>query len=91
MELNTQSWRARKRAEIAERRAKVMQRYREGMTQPQIARELGTSQFLVSEDINAQIAEWKRQAQIDIAAHIAQELERINRGCLSLDSKELPL
>lgn len=79
MEANTQSWRARKRAEIAERRAIVAAKYKSGKTQVQIARELGCSQFLVSEDMASLVDGWKKQAANDIASHIAVELEKINR------------
>lgn len=64
---------------IAERRAKVAALYLRGRTQSEIAAELGCSRFLVTKDIRALMADWQRRAEIDIAAHIAVELERINR------------
>jgi predicted transcriptional regulator len=80
MEANRQSYRAAKRAEIAERRAKVSECYlKNGWTVYRIARELGCSVATVSEDKQALTAEWKLRAQLNVEAHIATELERINR------------
>jgi len=79
MEPNTQSYRAAKRAEIAERRAKVSEHYRKnGWTVYRIAKELGCSVATVSEDMQALIAGWQRTASTNTAAHIVTELERIN-------------
>lgn len=79
MESNTQSYRAAKRAEIAERRAKVSELYRKnGWTVYRIAKEIGCSVATVSEDMQALIAGWQRTAGTNTAAHIAIELEKIN-------------
>ena len=79
MEPNTQSYRAAKRAEIAERRAKVSEHYRKnGWTVYRIAKELGCSVATVSEDMGALIAGWQRTAGTNTAAHVALELDKIN-------------
>lgn len=72
-------YRERKRHEIAERRAAVSERYRKGWTIEEIARDIGSTRSTVGEDIQAMIAEWGRTAGINISAHIAIELERINQ------------
>src|ERR1017187_10062005 len=78
MQTDRQDFRKAKRAHVAERRALIAKRYLTGMTQPRIARELNLAQSTVCEDIKALIVGWERQANIDIAAHIAIELKRIN-------------
>jgi len=79
MEPNTQSYRAAKRTEIAERRAKVSELYRKnGWTVYRIAKELGCSVATVSEDMGALIAGWQRMAGTNTAAHVALELDKIN-------------
>jgi len=78
MKANKQSYRAAKRAQVAERRASVANLYRKGWTQARIGRELGISQQMVSDDIRCLISQWEREAQIDIAACIAIELEKMN-------------
>ena len=78
MEANTQSYRATKRVEIAERRAKVSECYlKNGWTVYRIARELGCSVATVSEDKQALTAEWKQRARFNIEEHIAIELKKI--------------
>ena len=85
MEPNTQSYRAAKRTEIAERRAKVSELYRKnGWTVYRIARELGCSVATVSEDLQALIDGWKRTAAVNTLAHIATELEKIN--CIEVEA-----
>ncbi len=77
MKEGRQSYRRAHKVAIAERRARVAQMYLAGRTQLQIACELGLSTFTVSTDIGAMVAEWRRMAAVDTAAHIAVELERI--------------
>lgn len=52
--------------------------YHNGWTQRDIARAIAVADSTVSEDINALIAGWQKQAGIDMSAHIAVELQRIN-------------
>jgi hypothetical protein len=80
MEPNRQSYRAAKRAEIAERRAKVSELYlNNGWTVYRIARELGCSVATVSEDKQALTTEWKQRARLNFEEHIAVELKKIGQ------------
>jgi DNA-binding transcriptional regulator LsrR (DeoR family) len=81
MEAGTQSYRARKRVEIAERRARVSQMYlKRRMTQLQIAKELGVSETVVNEDLQYLQAEWRHQARHNTEAHIAIQLKTIDEN-----------
>ena len=79
MKEGKQSYRRATRALITERRARVAELYRCGHTQAKIAQQLDVSPFTISTDIGALIAEWKRKASIDIAAHFAIAAEKITR------------
>ncbi|MCG3147242.1 MAG: hypothetical protein PCFJNLEI_00680 [Verrucomicrobiae bacterium] len=63
---------------IAQRRSRVSELYLSGWTQKRIAAEVGVSEFTVSEDIHALLAQWGRTAGINISAHIATEFEKLN-------------
>lgn len=78
MEPDVQDSRKVRSARVAQRRALVAKKYLDGLTQPRIAQELGLAQSTVSEDINALIDGWKRQAEIDVGTRIAEELMRID-------------
>lgn len=81
MQPNSQSWRSLKKAEVAERRARVAQMYLvEKRTMKQIAQELGVSEFTISEDMAALKAGWRAQAKFAVEEHIAVELMRIERN-----------
>lgn len=71
--------RQRKRDAMVERRNRVSELYRQGLSQQKIAEAVGVEQATVSTDIHALIAEWGRTAGINISAHIATELSRINQ------------
>lgn len=72
-------FRRRTREAITERRAKVSDLYRQGLSQQKIAQTIGVDQGTISTDIHALIAEWGRTAGINISAHIATEFEKINK------------
>lgn len=78
MQAGKRCLRAVRRAEVAERRARIAKLYLGGKSQPQISRELGIAQSTVSEDIAAMVVEWKRQAGVDVAARRAEELSKLN-------------
>lgn len=74
MKQGKQSFRAAQRLYVAQRRAKIGELYLSGKTQSDIAQELDISTFTVSTDIGALKADWKQQACIDTAAHVAKLL-----------------
>lgn len=79
MKAGTQSFRAVQRVLVAERQAKIAELYLGGRTQVQIARELDLSTYTISTDLGAIIALWQKQATVDLAAHFAVELKKINQ------------
>jgi hypothetical protein len=78
-ENNRRALRRAKRTFIINRRNHVMKLYFERTPQHIIAIQLGISPALVSEDIKASIAAYKRHYQLDTMALIVEEVERINR------------
>ena len=79
MDVGTQSYRARKRVEIAERRARVSEMYLTGRkTHLQIAKELGVSEPVVQEDLQSLQAQWRHDARLNTDAHIAIMLKKLD-------------
>lgn len=79
MKPNTQSFRAQRRAVISERRARIADLYiKKGLTVTKIAAMLGCGIGTVSEDMQALIAEWRREANVNMHAHIACLLKEID-------------
>lgn len=79
MEPNKQSYRVHKRAEIAERRARVSDLYlKHNWTVYAIAKELSCGVATVSEDMAALRAEWKRVANLAVVDHIAVMLKKLD-------------
>ena len=71
-------YRALKLLKIAERRAAVAQKYKEGLTMERIAQALNCDPGTVCRDIHKLIADLGRTAGLDINARIALELDKIN-------------
>ncbi len=69
---------ALKRAEMAERRAKVVALMRLRMSQTDIARQLGVNQGTVSRDERAIREEWKRQYAAAMNEQIAEDVAVLN-------------
>src|SRR4051812_34799632 len=75
---NRRKFREMQQQEIAERRAAVSERYRKGWKLERIAKDIRVDKSTVSRDIHALLAEWERIAGLNVSAHIATELERLN-------------
>lgn len=71
--------RARERLARAERRRWVAERNLAGLTQAEIAAELGLSAATVSSDIAAVREEWRRDARGDLGEALARELAALQR------------
>lgn len=69
----------RQSTELTLRRAKVMDLYLKGESQPAIARKLKLSQPTVSRDLEHCREEWKARAAEDFKAHVAESLARVDR------------
>jgi len=65
--------------EIDRRRALVAEHYLEGLTQSQIARELGVSQGTVSHDLKAIRQQWQASANRDFDEAVGIELAKLDK------------
>ena len=79
MEAGKQSYRAKKRVEMAKRRATVSEMYLTGgKTHLQIAKELGVSEPVVQEDLQYLKAQWRHDARLNTDAHLAIMLKKLD-------------
>ena len=66
-------------AAVAERRLKVSEMYRRGISQAEMSRRLNVSPGTISEDVHALLAQWQEHTMFNITARIVEELEKINK------------